>query len=291
MTYLPGVRVNRGAVVAAADVNSSSDTNSEKASMFNDNIGVSFAASIFNENALTVTEAASIFMNTNLSISRIDAILNNVNLSDSKASQIIYETDVATRDLSACSNVIGTAEIVDDWQDNKLTSRDSEATTPILIPSPFVQDTTVFRPEWTIVAGTPSVGSGVLTLPANAQVSISSTFNVGTWECLMVAAGGGTHYFLLQSGGVDKYECKRQDDASIGLFDCVDGVWIIGPNACQDETIASIIKMTRDDSSGWEIFEGGVSKGTVTDSTTTSFDELHLCTLNQSSNFDNLKVY
>ena len=343
MTFVNGVRVNRGAVVAANDINGSPDTVSEKAIMFNDNIGVPFAANVFNEDKFTVVNKAAVCNDTGLTAAVLNAICDNANIStatikaildtesitvasqlgamlegtqlslanasdvvinkytvsqlnnafinaimsDDRAQQILSEIAKTDRDLTSATNIY---EILDDWDDNKLTSRDGAETTPTGFTNLFAQKTK-FRPEWATDTGSPSAGSGVMTLPASARVHVSSTLNVGTWECLMVAVSDGDHSFILQSGGGDKYKCTRAHDATIGLYDAVDSVWIIGPVSCQEETIASIIKMTRNGSSGWEIFENGVSKGTVTDNTTTSFNELHLIAMYQSSNFDDLKVY
>ena len=239
-------------------------------------------------NAMGALSIAAYDFENKFSAADINSIIIHDSITDSRAQEILNETIYATRDLTSVSSIL--YAILDDWDDNKLTSRDNRATTAtgMLGANEFAQK---FRPEWTTEAGAPSVGSGVLTLPADARVSISSTFNVGTWECLMVAVSGGDHSLLLESGGADVYECRRQHDATIGLLDSVGAAWVIGPNACQDETISSIIKMTRDGSSGWEIFEGGVSKGTATNSATTSFDKLCLRAIYQSSNFDNLKVY
>lgn len=263
-------------------------TAANAAAIFNEaGLTAANSAAIFNEAGFTFANKALLFREAGLSIANINAIIIHANITDDNAQQILSEITKANRDLTSAANIY---EILDDWDDNKLTGRDGAGATATGFTNLFAHKG-LFRPEWTTEAGAPSAGGGVMTLPASARVSVSSTFDVGTWECLMVAVSGGHHSFFLQSGGADKYECRRLSNATIGLYDWVDSVWCIGTVGCQDETIASIIKMTRDGSSGWEIFENGVSKGTVTDSTTTSFDELHLDATSQSSNFDNLKVY
>ena len=271
---------------------------------------ISVAAYDF-ENRFSVADAASVVENTNLSISRIDAILNNVNLSDSKASQIIYETDVATRDLSACSNVIGTAEIVDDWQDNKLTSRDSEDTTPISIGPPFVQDANTFRPEWTTVTGTPSLSSGILTISDLGDadyknITAVSTFTVDAWEFRVSYSGGSDgsilscipmyvdtdNYYLLQ--------LRRDVDVSSSLPTFLNKIvtgsstTIINITDAGVDTTYSTWKITRDSSGNFEVLKDGASKGTVTDTDITTSANIALGQRDSDAmtcNWDWMKVY
>jgi len=273
---------------------------SKGASIFdNANLSVSKGASIFDSTNLGVSKAASILENTNLSISKLDSIIGDANIGDDRASDIVYETAVATRDLSSASNIIGTAEILDDWQDNKLTTRDSEATTPIKISSPYVQDANTFRPSWTTESGSPSASGGVLVLTAGdttAQgISTPTTFFVGTWEVDIQKQADGTTSGVdvidWVSGGSKKYIIGWNYDGAYNLRDIVDTVNIISATHAED-TAWHTCKATRDSSSNWELFFDGVSDGTATDSTTTSIDEVWVYNYEDIEvHYDNLKIW
>jgi len=146
-------------------------------------------------------------------------------------------------------------------------------------------------PEWTVVAGAPSVVAGELVMPANAVVSIPSTFNVGTWEYkVRKGALGGVAGLDLYTGGVRKYSINLWEGGNCGIYDWVDMTWIITA-AVGDSTLQKTIATTRDGASNWEVFFDGASIGTALDATTTTFDEIRLRATVQTIYFDDVRVY
>ena len=255
----------------------------------------------FDNTNLTAAKGASIFEDANISISRINDILDDTNLSDSKASQIIYDTAVAIRDLSSASNIIGTAEIVDDWTDNKITSRDSESTTPISVCSPYIQDINTFRPGWTIGSGTWVAETGVMKKTNSGSagaVYTSSTYNTGTWSvklqhestsnvisdfCFMWVDASNMNFYKMATANVLQI-VKKVSDTDTALID---------PGWTSD-TAWHTCKATRDASGNFEMFFDGVSKGTATDTSITTANQIRQYqehTLDENVWVDDLKVY
>lgn len=107
MSYIPGVRTNKTAAIAAADANKVTDINS-LITMFNSNLTDSFAVSIFDNTNLsaekaamvigsatiTVAKAASWFGNSGLSTTRCAAILNSTNVDVSKSISILSDASI-----------------------------------------------------------------------------------------------------------------------------------------------------------------------------------------------------
>ena len=284
-----------GAVsIASYDLENKFDAADAASIIDNAKLTAARAASIFDNTNLTVAKAASIFMNTNITIATIDDILGNENLSDSRASDIIYETDVATRDLSACSNVIGTAAIVEDWADNKLTSRDSDATTPILLASPFVQDANTIRPDWTSDAAGCNLAAQNQRLEfwedtggsGTPYVSISTTHFEGEWAWKWTNSGYTSmgYVALLYSTSGDYYRVQGgrsgTNQQNIKLYKYISSTDTLlidtGTHTIEGLIPTQEIKLSRDSAGNFEIFVDGVSKGTVTDTDLTSIDTLKI---------------
>jgi len=275
-------------------------TVSKGASIFDsDNLSATKGASIFDNDNLTISKATSIFENMNLTVAKINDIIIDANIRDLKAGVIVANTDNATRDLTGATN-ISLAEIIDDWADNKLTSRDKQALSDSWAwTDEFYQLNDVFRPEWTTESGSPSASGGVLVLTAGdttvQQVSIPTTFFAGAWEVEVQKQASGTTSLVnvldWWAGGNEKYGLQWTNADNYKLQDIVDAVAIISATHAED-TSWHTCKATRDSSSNWEIFFDGVSDGTATDSTTTSIDEFaHRNGEDIEIHFDNLKIY
>ena len=319
MTYLRGVRLSRGIALAAADANGSFATVSEKASMFNDAIITSYAASIFDSTNLTVAESAlifndsnltaakgaSIFDNTNLaaakttniiesanlSIDKINNIITNANITNSKAQEILNDTSWATRDLTSAASIL--YAIHDDWADNKITSRDNRATTPasILGTNEFAQK---FRPVWS--GGTASDGNLKMTESSQKEYC-NSIFTIGTWEVDFYINGtddtrggllynmyinAGNYYYLKATNTM--FNLEKQFNSS--------GTTIISTSFTPADQTWVTVKITRGSDGQFEIFSDGVSKGTTTDTDITSSSRLYVgCYGDVDTYFDNLKVW
>ena len=234
----------------------------------------------------------NIFKNNNLSILNLNNILIDTNFPDDKAQEflsLILKTD---RDLTTGSNIY---ELLDDWDDNKLTARDGAETTSTGFTNLFAQKNK-FRPTWTTVAGAPSVANEKLELDNTEQVKTPSTFGVGTWEIdLTVAVQNAQPFMRLYAGGGSKYRIcgwyTHPTNLYAVIYDDVDAAYIIQGAGAAWDVNQHTLKTTRNESGNWEIFFDGVSKGTATDTTTTSFDELHIYTENGATKYDNLKVY
>jgi len=290
---------------AATSVNGAFYTDDQLALAFDDsNLTVAKAASIFDDSNLTLARAKAIFVNANLAISKINSIIIDANITDDRAQQILSEIAKSDRDLTSADSIY---EILDDWNDNKLTNRDGAGTTSTGFVNLFAQKDK-FRPEWATISGSPTVTSGKLKLDAaKEEVSTASTYAIGTWEWSFAKVSGSSYSFLAGisqgTSGIDKYlissNCyciaiSNSGDAYIfrkgdsgSHTDLINVTW-------SNDTNPHTFKVTRDDSSNFEIFEDGVSKGTSIDSTHTTFNYIMMAQGDNSDgdwDIDNMKVY
>jgi len=238
---------------------------------------------------------SDVFENTNLSVAKINDIITHDNIEDSGAQQIVGNTDPGTRDLTDADSIY---ELLDDWEDNNLLSRQDAETTPTDFTNLFAQ-LGHFRPRWTKESGSPSANGGVLVLTAGdatiQAVGLDTTFFVGTWETDMQKQGDGTTGTPLiprfRSGGANKYGLQWVYDDTFRLYDDVDNANVISATHAED-TDWHTGKVTRDSDGNWEIFWEGASDGTGTDTTTTSIDEIWIENDEDIEvHYDNFKVH
>ena len=192
----------------------------------------------------------------------------------------------------------------DDWDDNKLTSRDGAGTTATSLDKIFQH----FRPEWTTVGGTPTASAGKLKLDAaQEEVAAASTFAVGTWEWLVTKISGTGYNFMLgisqETTGITAslissncYNVRMVNSNTTFILSLGDGdsTSDIITSTWSNDTNPHTFKMTRDGGSNFEIFEDGVSKGTITNSTKTSFSYIMMAQSTNSDgdwDIDTMKVY
>ena len=266
------------------------------------------AATFCNAGTLTDAQLAGAFEDTIMSIARINSIIIDANITDSKAQEILNATAYATRDLTSASAIL--YAIHDDWTDNKYSSRDNRATTPasVLGANEFAQK---FRPEWTVTSGTSwGVTSGYLHVNTHTDtIQIDSIFTTGTWEI-------GRQYAALDNAGnaiIGKFypmwiDSSNYFDYALGdtsgsgsnynLSKNVSGTpTTLISNSWNYNTNFTTYKFTKNSSSNLEIFEGGVSKGTDTDSDISTSNKIQLWYMRwgggsgSQCRWDNLKVY
>ena len=276
----------------------------------NANLTVSKAASIFDNTNLTVSKAASIFDEFGLSITKINSIITHANITDNKAQEILNGTTYATRDLTSATSII--YALCDDWDDNKLTSRDDRDTTAssLLGANEFAQK---FRPDWT-VDDSPSgltiiVDTGRVKFSCTSgnsgagYIQIPSVIIEGTWEWKY-------QYSQIFSGntGVDNLYFMHVDDnnayyiqfAAYGgygdFYKVVGGAdtKILECSLVVD-TDEHIVKVTRNSSGNFEVFQDDVSKGTAIDNDITSSNHFRQSFEDYKQTFDyyldDLKIY
>ena len=257
------------------------------------NLTAANAAAIFNEAGFVVANKALVFREAGLSIANINAIIIHANITDDNAQQILSEITKANRDLTSADNIY---EILDDWNDNKLTARDGAGTTSTGFTNTFAQKD-MFRPEWTVSANVSAAG-GKLVFSATAAIKtaeIASTFVTGTWEVDAVRGtsyngwlgckiidDGTDYYALYADGNSTAYHLNRN------ATHLITGTWT-------NDAATHTFKTTRDGSGNFEIFEDGISKGTVTNTdTTTSVKQIitnAASTGGSTDTYDNYKVY
>ena len=263
------------------------------ASIFNDtNLIAARGASIFNDTNLTVARCASIFNETALSITKINDIIIHANITDSRAQQILSEITKTDRDLTSAANIY---EILDDWNDNKITARDGAETTPTGFTNLFAQKDK-FRPVWS--GGTASDGNLKMT-GADQKEYCASTFTTGTWEVGYYVDGTGNYRDgILYNMYVDANNWYMLDDDHGHVhFNFIKNVNTYSTTIIENDSTGLdqawiTMKITRDGSGHFEIFYQGASKGTVTDTSITTSARLYVGCGNQvATYFDNLKVY
>ena len=251
-------------------------------------------ALVCNEAAFTFANKALMFREAGLSIANINAIIIHANITDDNAQQILSEITKANRDLTSADNIY---ELLDDWGDNKVTSRDGAGTTSTGFTNLFAHKDK-FRPEWTVSANV-SAAAGRMqfsAVSAAKSAEIASTFITGTWELdqqrgatngdqmMFKFLHDGTHYYMIY---------KTSNTTALELYHSIDGFIIIGTWSNDDAN--HTFKATRDASGNFEIFEDGVSKGTVLNTTTTTSTKIIIMPENgtggQIEYIDDLKVY
>jgi len=301
MTYLRGVRANRGSTLAVTDINnflSITDT----AILINDNLSIIFSASIIDNSNLTSAKGASIFNNSNLTSAKGASIFDNSNLTESKLQSILDNTNLTIQKgqeiLDEMSNPskIGTGGrrgyLADDWNDNKITSRDNAATLPTSFDKIFQN----FRPEWS--GGLVSDGNFKLTND-NQRECCSSTITVGTWEVDYYVTGtsnfrGALMYNMYKDANNYYLLYNRIDKIGFDFQKCISGstTTLIDNDVLGLDSTWENMAVTRDINGNFEIFLEGTSRGTVTDTDLTESNNLYLgCISLNDTYFDNLKVY
>ena len=277
----------------------------------NANLSPDRAASIFNSAYLSVDKAASIFDNANLSVDKAASICDNANLSETKLQEILDNTNLSIQkgqeivDIMSNPEKIGTGGrrgyVGDDWEDNKLTSRDKAATVATTFDRIFAH----FRPEWT-TGGTVSASNGYVAITSShGYLNTPSSFTEGTWELdYKLATGARIGFFFMAQNNFDsinkaynsyfvfahsKYELCYYDGSTLNSLisvdtDTRDGNW-------------HTIKVTRDSNGNFELFLDGVSQGTATDTSITTSEIIHVWEdfdtgyNNAEVDCDNLEVY
>lgn len=200
-------------------------------------------------------------------------------------------------------------DVFDGWSDNKLSTRDSWATTPVKVPVDVntgelytVQiDLPSARPEWTTDAGTPTVG-GMVSLDEGDIISTSSSKTEGTWEIDMrvtatggVASGNPRQFVFMFEDANNYWSYVTVEEGYVRLYK-VDGGTENGvfSGSWTYDTSWHTYKVTRDSSGNFELFVDGVSKGTVTDTWLPTVTKISLGSpdwWNVTLEYDNLKVY
>jgi len=260
------------------------------ASIFdNANLSAAKAASIADDANLTAAKAASIFDNANLSAAKAASIADNANLTEAKLQAILDNTNLTIQkgqeivDAMSSPSKIGTGGrrgiIGDDWEDNKLASRDNAATVATALGKIYQS----FRPEWTVEAGTVTAEGGNMKLTTeDAKVSCSSSVVTATFKSNQKSDNCGssnmgilwdfickddsneyTVYFQFESaeGSDDDFQLRKTVGGSESVI--INSLWTVDLNWHE-------IKVTRDTSGNFELFLDGVSKGTVTDTDVTT---------------------
>jgi len=299
MTYLRGIRMDRGAALAAADSNGSFATAGEKASMFNDAIKSAYVALVCNEAGFTPANKALVFREAGLSIANINAIIIHANITDDNAQQILSEITKANRDLTSAANIY---EMLDDWNDDKLTGRDGAGTTSTGFTNSFAQKD-LFRPEWTQTGSDFTVSGGLLHMVRTAvanRLLASSSFVTGTWEIGFTridTVGVTTPIFIFGTDYQNGYYVRISHNSNVIALCRKDGggeASTLINSTWSNDANPHTAKVTRDGSGNFELFVDGASKGTGgPDTTYTSSTVLGFVgTYNAGRmDFDNLKVY
>jgi len=233
-------------------------------------------AHIMDDPEMAADKAASIF--DNLTEAKLQSILDNTNLSIQKGQEIVDAMSDPTKiGTGGRRGVIG-----DDWEDNKLTTRDKAAT----VATTLSRISQKFRPEWdTTNANTKiSVESGHIKIVAstdyNKYIKITDNIAEGTWKIkqrlgAVNAARGYNHtlsfmfidtdnFYSAYISGFDNY--VRFDKFVTGSI-----THLIAGSITRD-TDWHEVKITRDADGNFELFYDGTSKGTTTDTSHSSGD-------------------
>jgi len=268
-----------GAAAACASYGASVGLEGLIASAINDSrLPADKAASIFDNSNLAVDKAALISDNRNLAEAKLQAIFDNPNLSIQKGQEIV--------DAMSNPSKIGTGGrrgiIGDDWEDNKLTTRDKAA----IVATTLSRISQKFRPEWdTTNANTKiSVESGHIKIVAstdyNKYIKITDNIAEGTWKIkqrlgAVNAASGYNHtlsfMFIDTDNFYSAYISGFDDYVRFDKFVTGSITHLIAGSITRN-TNWHEVKITRDADGNFELFYDGTSKGTTTDTSHSSGD-------------------
>lgn len=181
----------------------------------------------------------------------------------------------------------------DDWNDNKLTSRDSPSDGFFAHPQANEAGDTLigrYRPVWETFSGTPSAAGGVMVLGSGDAVQTNSRFVTGSWEAdITWNAGDDNMYWNIIANSLtqraadlnleDGYYFHGDPTGGGGGSDLqkdnggTNSILVSGDAPPQS---TQTIKLTRDSYGGFEYIQAGASKGTATDTTFTSSEWLYI---------------
>jgi hypothetical protein len=274
---------NLTAAKAASIFDNANLTAAKAASIFdNANLTAAKAASIFDNANLTVAKAASIFANTNLTLTRINSIVINDGIGDARAQDIVDSVDYATRSLLGAAAIY---YVLDDWEDNKLPSRDSRATTAAEAAFNNIFAQKIFRPAWTDVTGTATASSSQIHFTTAFQKARADcTLAVGTWimrsKVQSVVSNGRACFDIFFTDTDNWYEAFMSPESgnNFGSLKKVAGIgtYLLLTSPSISANTFYETKITRDASGNFEQFLDGVSKGTFTDTSFTSTNYIAL---------------
>ena len=200
-----------------------------------------------------------------------------------KAGRTVDGKDVGDAMLSSIYDPIITYYLLDDFDDNLINGRNNIISFKHLLKGNLT--VTNFRPEWEQVSGTTiPLNNAVVFDEAGEHIKTPSTFAVGTWEITMNLSVlnnndglkfsfmyiDADHYYILYiakgSTGTAQYYLKEKHGAGAET-NIILGIWSL-------DLLTHTFKVTRNASGDFEIFEDGVSKGTVTNTDNTTSAEI-----------------
>jgi len=230
----------------------------------------------------------------------IAKILDNTNLSIQKGQEIVDAMSNPSKiGIGGRRGYLG-----DDWEDNKLTSRDKAAVVATTLDKIFQK----FRPEWEVCYGTWGVDAGVLYENSGSKgwIRTPSSKAYGTWKykgrlsstasdcepnCFFIHDDVGTNDPETNGNG---YEIALADEGNFVLRKISGGTASnLSSVTWSPDTEWHEIKVTRADDDTFECFLDGVSKITTTDSEITTSEYIYLWTQSVAgrAEFDDLEVY
>jgi len=217
----------------------------------------------------------------------------------SDTGRIMWSPDGATiREVSAFKLL--DASLFDDFDDNKLTNRDRRYDVALYMPTDWgeVVTSSLYRPDWETVQGTPYVENGVVRLTGYATIQTPSDEAYGEWEIDMrltqidVLVYGWFRFIFIDEDNFYELWYSSESTNNVKIYKLVGGTSYTNVvSTVTPDTDRHTLKVTRDESDKFEVFLDGVSLGTYTstDLPTCSYIQLRAAGGN-GVEFDNLKV-
>lgn len=269
---------------------------------------------VTNGDTLTLDEIQSKY--NRISPLTLDVSNNNADYISGKAKIIVDHPDILSQSytqdfLISKDNLIDNGIYLDDFEDNKLSNRDSYSETLLNPESLKVnnsQFTTPSRPEWTKeVSNGISVSGGDLFLDGSTDYVMHTPLDVGgsSWDTPIewkvefthdgttngndryAVALTGTSYTASNNGNNDTYFTSNgyaiaaNDAGRLGVRfgrNMEGGSTGLKSTLISGDSISSgtttTVRLTRDSTGTWEMFQDGVSKGTATDTTYTDISNM-----------------
>lgn len=176
----------------------------------------------------------------------------------------------------------------DDWNDNKIQNRDGSGTTT------YNNVQGIYRPEWSIVNGTPSAKNKKLVMDNGDEIKTSMNVNTNykiTWrfDLTCPTPSSGRMGINILSNGSTAYGVSEDIYGDLYLYDVANSQRIIQSNINNDGSTKTI-KLTRTPSGDWELFYGGSSVGSASSTSIASFDGVNFKNnTNNTGYVDNFK--
>jgi len=170
----------------------------------------------------------------------------------------------------------GPAYLIDDWDDNKLQNRDGTITsTHNGVPS-------VYRPEWTILSGSPTATGGQFVstiggIGTDVNINNNETLTVEIENWTLNGSDDGTSVQFWYQDENNRWQADLSSSSgSLQVFKRVDGTFTSVSSVTLSDFTDVNVRIERDGTENWTVFVNGTQQDTFVDSFEPTANEIRL---------------